>query len=203
MKPRQALQLTLLTFGLVSCTSSAGLTPPAVYTPSVSLAPVTSQPASGYPASWILPDPSLTPGALQPGVTLAQLCPHVSKALEAMRPTAGDKTVVYRIYGNPRRKPGQFEIDHLIPIELGGLAGAPAARVTVNLWPELNDKPDPAMIAKYHLSASYVHNSKDLLEDRLHQLVCHGQVSLPAAQHAIATDWRAAYVTWVGKPQES
>jgi hypothetical protein len=35
-------------------------------------------------------------------------------------------------------------------------------------------------------------NPKDGVESRLHQLVCAGQVSLAAAQGAIATDWTTA-----------
>jgi hypothetical protein len=38
---------------------------------------------------------------------------------------------------------------------------------------------------------------KDRLEDRLHELVCAGRLSLPEAQKAIATDWIVAYRRYV------
>jgi hypothetical protein len=34
---------------------------------------------------------------------------------------------------------------------------------------------------------------KDALEERLHEMVCSGQLDLTTAQHDIATDWIAAY----------
>jgi hypothetical protein len=70
------------------------------------------------------------------------------------------------------------EYDHLISLELGGDPNDPA-----NLWVEPND--DPRAIS--------TQNSKDLLEARLHQLVCSGRMTLAAAQRALATNWTAAY----------
>jgi hypothetical protein len=34
---------------------------------------------------------------------------------------------------------------------------------------------------------------KDALEDRLHQLVCRGDIDLPTAQREISSDWIGAY----------
>ena len=100
---------------------------------------------------------------------------------------------MYAAYGLSYPQPsGEYELDHLVPIELGGQPDSVA-----NEFPERNDTPDPAMIAKWHLSAPFVHNSKDIEEDVLHQLVCAGRVPLSVAQQAIASDWRAAYVTYV------
>ena len=45
-----------------------------------------------------------------------------------------------------------------------------------------------------------LHNAKDRLENKLHHLVCYGQLNLTAAQHAIVADWRVAYLKYVGKP---
>jgi hypothetical protein len=75
------------------------------------------------------------------------------------------------------------EYDHLISLELGGDPNDPA-----NLWVEPNDR----------ANATSVNNSKDTLENRLHALVCGGQLSLTSAQEAIATNWPAAYGTYVG-----
>ena len=74
---------------------------------------------------------------------------------------------------------GLYELDHLVPLELGGSSD------TANLWPELNDHPPGAV------------NSKDPVEDELHDLVCaavEGRPYLPLAeaQMLIATDWTEA-----------
>jgi len=64
-----------------------------------------------------------------------------------------------------------YEVDHLIPLELGGHPTS-----LLNLWPE------PIASAR----------QKDLVENQLHQLVCSGQMPLGRAQRAIARDWRTA-----------
>jgi hypothetical protein len=47
---------------------------------------------------------------------------------------------------------------------------------TSNLWPEPGSVPNP----------------KDAVENRLHKEVCDGQMTLAAAQAAIASDWTTA-----------
>ena len=63
---------------------------------------------------------------------------------------------------------GAYEYDHLVPLELGGATNDPR-----NLWPEPGASP----------------NHKDVVEGELRSRVCGGQMSLRAAQHAIAVDW--------------
>jgi hypothetical protein len=55
-----------------------------------------------------------------------------------------------------------------------------------NLWPEPWADPCGA-------------HRKDDLENALKRQVCAGSMTLSAAQHAIASDWEAAYRTEVGK----
>jgi hypothetical protein len=121
------------------------------------------------------PDHRLTPGAVLT-TDINRLCPHVDPTIEAGRPDESVKDQVYAEYGITSHASGQYEIDHLIPLELGG------ANTISNLWPELNDHPAGGGL-----------NTKDGLEDRLHTLVCDGQVSLTVAQQAIASNWWAAY----------
>jgi hypothetical protein len=61
--------------------------------------------------------------------------------------------------------PSLYELDHLIPLELGG-----APDDVRNLWPE----PWPAA------------NVKDRLENRLHALVCTHRLSLLEAQQQVS-----------------
>jgi hypothetical protein len=97
-----------------------------------------------------------------------------------MRHTSGQlKAEVYREYGIDRRS-GHFEVDHLIPLGLGG------ADTRENLWPESRD------------TQPWNADVKDRLEDRLHVLVCRGEVPLEEAQREIATDWIVAYRKYIG-----
>ena len=86
---------------------------------------------------------------------------------------------VYSEYGIPYPQPsGTYELDHLIPLELGG------DNANANLWPEAAS-PTPGF------------HQKDQLEDALHTLVCDGSLSLAEAQHDFASNWYAAYVKYV------
>ena len=191
-------RLALAAFGavcaLAACApaaTTAGFSP-AGTTPAATPSPTAT---ATFPAAWPAPDRQLTPGVIAT-TDVNRLCPHVDPALEAARPTTAEKARVYAAYGLTYPQPaGKYELDHLLPLELGGAPDDPA-----NEWPELNDAPDPAAITKNHLSPAFVHNSKDLSEDVLHADVCAGTVSLGAAQQAMLSDWRQAYVTYVGQP---
>ena len=91
-----------------------------------------------------------------------------------------EKSQVYAEYGITHRTTGQYEIDHLISLELGG------SNAIGNLWPELNDHPHGYL------------NSKDILENRLHALLCTGKVSLRSAQTLIASNWVTTYHRFLG-----
>ena len=74
-----------------------------------------------------------------------------------------------------QHKPGDYEVDHLISLELGG------SNSIKNLWPQS------------YLTQPWNAHVKDALENELHDEVCSGKVDLATAQHDIATDWIAAY----------
>ena len=129
-----------------------------------------------------LPDPSCTPGAINPQVTQADIATTICRSgwTATVRPptsiTGPEKVGSARAYGYT----GSFatgEYDHLIPLELGGDPNDAA-----NLWLEPNDNPN----------ATSTHNAKDALENKLNDLVCSGSLTLAAAQQAIATDWVTA-----------
>ncbi len=118
-------------------------------------------------------DPAVTPADI--GKTICR-----SGYTETVRPpesiTEAEKRASLRAYGD-RRPLHYYEYDHLVPLELGG-----ARNDDRNLWPEPGASPNP----------------KDELEYRLRERVCHGQMSLSAAQLTIARDWVAAYRRYVG-----
>ncbi len=137
--------------------------------------------ATGAPpaAGAALPDPRLSPGEAFPGVTAAQVCTsgYSGRVRHVERQQYVD---VYSAYGLAYpQSPGAYELDHLIPLELGG------DNADANLWPE-PASPPPGF------------HQKDVLENRLHEMVCSGQLALADAQRAIATDWYAAYRTYIG-----
>jgi hypothetical protein len=125
----------------------------------------------------IVPDPKLTPGdAFE--VTVQDICvPGYSRKVRNV--PAEMKREVYEEYGITSHGPGDYEVDHLIPLELGG------SNSIKNLWPES------------HRTSPWNAQVKDRLEAKLHELVCSGQLDLKTAQKAIASNWIEAYKTYV------
>jgi hypothetical protein len=132
----------------------------------------------GMPAGVPMPRRSLTPGEAFAGVTVVQVC-RSGWASAHRQVSDGLRARVYAAYG-VADTPGTYEVDHLISLELGG------DNSIRNLWPERNDHPSGAL------------NTKDLLENRLHTLVCAGRMGLHTAQTLISTNWWAAYKTYGG-----
>ena len=126
----------------------------------------------------LVPDAKMTPGdALD--VTPQDFC--VSGYTKKVRNVPQSvKEQVYAEYGITHREKGEYEVDHLISLELGG------SNSIKNLWPESYKTP----IWNAH--------TKDTLENKLHELICSGQLDMKTAQQAIATDWIGAYKKYVG-----
>jgi hypothetical protein len=85
-----------------------------------------------------------------------------------------EKNQVYAEYGITHHTTGQYEVDHLISLELGG------SNDISNLWPEAAS-PTPGF------------HEKDKVENYEHDQVCSGAVSLQQAQIEISTNWLAIY----------
>lgn len=139
----------------------------------------------GYDHGQPLPDPACTPGALSPAVTQATLATTICRKggyTGTIRPPVGitnkEKAANAKSYGytGPLH---DAEYDHLISLQLGGDPNDPR-----NLWVE---PPSPG-----HKAGAGPNNPKDAVETRLHTAICNGQVTLAAAQKAIATDWETA-----------
>ena len=124
-----------------------------------------------------LPDQGCTPGAVFPEAPAEIICePGYSKSVRSV--SIGLKHEIYGAYGVSYPQPrGSYELDHLIPLELGG------SNDRSNLWPE----------AAQPESAALGFREKDVVENYLHEQVCAGAIDLPAAQKQIATDWVAMY----------
>jgi len=171
-------------------TPSAVVTAPATSTPSATAdVPAPTETAAPAPAPTAAPPPAVnvalpnarfTPGQAFVGVTASQVC--TSGWASAHRHVTQEQYYqVYGEYGIHYPQPyGTYELDHLIPLELGG------DNDNANLWPE-PASPTPGF------------HEKDDLENALHDMVCSGALSLSAAQHAIATNWYAAYQAYVAR----
>jgi len=128
----------------------------------------------------VLPRHDLTPGAIDPRVTQSNIRNTICRRgyTSTVRPpfeyTNAMKHRLMRIYG-VTGSIHNYELDHLIPLELGGCPNCEA-----NLWPE------PRNVFP---SAS----EKDEVESYLHDQVCSGGMPLAEAQQQIAADWYAVY----------
>ena len=132
-----------------------------------------------FAADPVLPDPKLTPGAVL--TTDAAVICRPGYARSVRRTSGSLKHRIYLEYGITQKN-GRYEIDHLVPLSIGG------ADTRENLWPESHDtKPWNADV-------------KDRLENYLHVEVCAGQIALADAQEAVAADWIAAYRKYMGGP---
>jgi hypothetical protein len=124
-----------------------------------------------------LPNPRLTPGDVLAVGVPAVCTTGYSKSVRDV--PASVKRLVYGKYGW-ESKPGICcEVDHLIPLALGG------SNQVENLWPE-----------PYNIKWNA--HVKDALETYLHRRVCSGQLSLREAQSAIARNWIDAYIRYYG-----
>lgn len=149
----------------------------------------TSPPSTTSPAPSVersAPVPLHPPsGALNDDVTQSNIrqtiC--VSGWTATVRPstsyTNGLKARLLREQGLPRSDAPKYELDHLIPLALGGHPRKPE-----NLWLQ-------------SWTGEWNAHVKDRLEVKLKTMVCKGQISLQRARHAIATDWVAAFKRYV------
>src|SRR6478736_9936857 len=122
-----------------------------------------------------LPRHPLTPG-IALAVTRARVCTS-GYASGARDVSDAEKAAVYERYG-VAWVPYAHEVDHLISLELGG------SNAMRNLWPE-------------PYAGRWGARTKDVLENRLHELVCEGRLSLASAQRQESRDWVAAYRKYV------
>jgi hypothetical protein len=118
----------------------------------------------------VLPDRRCSPGAFYARLTRAVICARGFHTSAIRNVPQSEKFAVEREYGlAPAYYGRSLEIDHIVPLELGG------SNAIANLFPERG------------------YGAKDRLENRLHQLVCAGQMTLAAARVGIARDWPALY----------
>jgi hypothetical protein len=130
-----------------------------------------------------LPDRHCSPGAYYTGLTKAVLCSASFHTSSVRHVTDAEKHQVEIEYGLVAKGYGStLEIDHIVSLELGG------SNDIANLYPE--EAKLPANAPGFHI--------KDKLENKLHALVCAGQIGLRSAQRQIAANWEKLYAKVLG-----
>ncbi|HKB94327.1 MAG TPA: DUF3761 domain-containing protein [Gaiellaceae bacterium] len=119
-----------------------------------------------------LPDRACSPGATMSGLTQAVLCAPGFSTASIRNVPESEKHRVEVEYGlAPGAYGSRLEIDHIVPLELGG------SNDIANLFPE--------RAPGFH--------TKDRLENALHGFVCSGRMRLGVAQRGIASSWPALF----------
>jgi hypothetical protein len=121
-----------------------------------------------------LPDQRCTPGAIFANATVSEICTP-GYAQKVRNVSQAEKDKVYAEYGISTHSTGSYEVDHEIPLEIGG------SNDIKNLWPELS-------------TGSYNSYMKDKVENYLHDQVCSGKIPLKEAQTEIATNWKTIVI---------
>ena len=124
-----------------------------------------------------LPNRKRTPGAIFKQATREIVCvPGYTKRVRHV--PVDMKKAVYNGYGIKHHAKGEYEVDHLVSLELGG------SNDVTNLWPQ-----------PYHGQLNA--RDKDKLENEMHHRVCAGTIPLAQAQREISFDWVTAYHKYV------
>jgi hypothetical protein len=120
------------------------------------------------------PDAKLTPGVIASS-DVATVCHQPSHAKGIFSPrsrlvSAADQAAVFSAYRISAQQAKHYGLDFLIPLQLGG------ANTRTNIWP-------------MPLNRGLGFHQKEILNIRVHILVCHGEMRIDQAQHAFETDW--------------
>ena len=126
------------------------------------------------------PNPNLTPGKSDPSLTVQVLTAPGFTTSKYRNVPESEKKQVFHEYGfvEGHYTPGNYEIDHIISLELGG------SNDIQNLWPE-------------PYTGLWNAHIKDRLENKLNSMVHKNQISLQEAQFDISHDWVSTYLKYV------
>jgi hypothetical protein len=177
-------------------TDTAGVTAPAKSTPrapSVSspvvektvpvVAPSASVPSYGVRTKTsgcfdgVLPAPACSPGAVLTTDVPTVCTVGYTKTVRNV-PTS-EKEAVFAEYGIPYSEHSNYEVDHIISLEIGG------SNDISNLYPESYLISDGARV-------------KDVFENYLHRQVCSNAMTIQEAQREISSNW-LQYATAAGE----
>ena len=139
-----------------------------------------------------LPEHTLPPkgwGVTNPDITQANISQNICNpkwSTSSIRPSVSYTNHIKSMYlsdpqwGYTDKLMGDYELDHVISLELGGSPTDPK-----NLWPE----PYSNIVN----GIDYGARSKDKVEGYLHKQVCSGAMTLAEAQKEISGNWVLVY----------
>ncbi len=126
----------------------------------------------------MIPDSSLTPGdVLTSDANVVCVSGYSARVRNV---SAATKRQVFQMYGLVKKVGEDWEVDHLVALELGG------SNSVRNLWPEAG------------FTSPLNYRIKDRLENALRDLVCSGRLDLKQVQQEIAANWPQAYKDYLG-----
>jgi hypothetical protein len=192
MEKSNLIKCAIVLCGLLLCGCSVAnkVTPNETVIQNVSLRGAGHDINKGAECAWVilngawLPDPSCSPGDAFPleviqingkyakepgGVIVGDIC--VSGYSDNIRDVdQSTKEAVYKEYGVFNRTTNEYEIDHIIPLSIGG------TNDIKNLFPQ------PAMPRPgFH--------QKDICETCFKRMICNGELNITEAQFIMAKNW--------------
>ena len=129
---------------------------------------------TGCVANQILPDTECSPGAVLTTDPKVICVSGYTKTVRNVSEATNKK--VFKEYGIPYTKHSNYEVDHIISLELGG------SNDISNLYPE-----------SYLIKNGA--RTKDIFENYLHKQICNGKMDVAEAQRQISSDWFTNYQT--------
>ena len=120
----------------------------------------------------VLPDPACSPGSVLT-TDIKTIC-TVGYTKTVRDVSTATKKKVFQEYNIPWSTHSNYEVDHIISLELGG------SNDISNLFPESYLIKNGARV-------------KDVLENYLHKQVCNGSMTIAEAQIEISSDWLTYY----------
>jgi hypothetical protein len=138
------------------------------------LALLASLASPAWADSTIVPDPVLTPGQARTA-NIGEICSTPTSRVRHWARERDDRIMAE--YGLPGGRHPDFEIDHLIPLCLGGTDD------DANLWPE----------PRRSIESTWNAERKDEFQARMSSLACSGELDVATAQKEIADNWTDAW----------
>jgi hypothetical protein len=143
-----------------------------IFSSSTAFATYGVQTKTSHCISSILPDSACSPGAVLTTNTKVICVSGYTKTVRNV--STATKKKVFKEYDISYTQHSNYEVDHIISLELGG------SNDTSNLYPESYLIKDNARV-------------KDKFENYLHKEVCNGTIAIDEAQKEISSDWLTYY----------
>ena len=138
----------------------------------VAIAAYRIQTKTSHCTASVLPDPACSPGAVLT-TDVRTIC-KVGYTKTVRNVSVTTKKKVFQEYSIPWSAHSNYEVDHIISLELGG------SNDISNLFPESYLIKNGARV-------------KDVFENYLHKQVCNGSTTITEAQSEISSNWLTYY----------